>query len=207
MEFHEQLAFCKKCHNRRMNMDTGLFCSLTGEKPSFNGTCLSFDLDERMEAELNDSAVIEIKDLSNEKLREYQLEQNLPLGIFGGILAGFIGACLWALITVATGWQIGYMALAIGAGVGFSIRNLGKGVDPIFGISGAIIAVFSCIVGNFLSVMAILSQMEGLDFIETLLYFDYSYTLDLLLETGQFMDVVFYFIAGYEGYKFAFRKL
>lgn len=207
MEFHEQLAFCKKCHNRRMNMDTGLFCSLTGEKPSFNGTCPSFDLDERMEAELNDSAAIEIKDLSNEKLREYQLEQNLPLGIFGGILAGFIGACLWALITVATGWQIGYMALAIGAGVGFSIRNLGKGVDPIFGISGAIIAVFSCIVGNFLSVIAVLSQMEGLDFIETLLYFDYSYTLDLLLETGQFMDVVFYFIAGYEGYKFAFRKL
>lgn len=207
MEFHEQLAFCKKCHNRRMNMETGLFCSLTGEKPSFNGSCPSFDLDERMEAELNDAAAIEIKNLSNEKLREYQLEQNLPLGIFSGILAGFIGACLWALVTVATGWQIGYMALAIGAGVGFSIRNLGKGVDPIFGISGAIIAVFSCIVGNFLSVMAVLSQMEGLDFFESLLYFDYSYTFDLLLETGQFMDIVFYLITGYEGYKFAFRKL
>ena len=98
------------------------------------------------------------------------------------------------------------MAVAIGAGVGYTLRHLGKGIDQIFGISGAAIAVLCCVLGNFLSVLGFVSQEEGLTYFDTLLYFDYSYSFDLLVQSASPMDLVFYGIAGYEGYKFAFRQ-
>ncbi|GMQ24705.1 hypothetical protein Aoki45_13870 [Algoriphagus sp. oki45] len=163
-----------------------------------------------MQAELLESSeeiTTEIPaNIPQQKYQALLQEQNLSLAITGGILVGLLGAVLWAAITVATGWQIGYMALAIGAGVGFSMRYLGKGIEQVFGISGAAIAVFSCVIGNFWSVLAFIADAEGLTYLDTLLYFDYSYTLELLAETAQFMDLVFYAIAGYEGYKFAFRQ-
>lgn len=210
MTLSEQLVFCKKCHNRRFDADQGLVCSLTSAKPNFQTTCETFHLDERMQAELlenSDETTAEIPPhISQQKYQALLQEQNLSLAITGGILVGLLGAVLWAAITVATGWQIGYMALAIGAGVGFSMRYLGKGIKQVFGITGAAIAVFSCVIGNFLSVLAFIADAEGLTYLDTLLYFDYSYTLELLAETAQFMDLVFYAIAGYEGYKFAFRQ-
>lgn len=211
MTLSEQLLFCKKCHNRRMDMSQGLVCSITGSKPDFQDTCANFHLDERVQEEMKESPAYNTAEisstLSSDKLQRLRAEQNLPLAITGGILVGLVGAVLWAMITVATGWQIGYMALAIGAGVGYTIRYLGQGIDQVFGISGAVIAVLSCIIGNFLGVLGFISDSEGLSYFDTLLFFDYSYTFQLLSETAQFMDLVFYGIAGYEGYKFAFRQL
>ncbi|WP_232825779.1 hypothetical protein [Algoriphagus litoralis] len=192
-------------------MSQGLVCSLTGSKPDFEETCPTFHLDERVQEEMKESPAYNATEitasLSSDKLQLLRVEQNLPLAITGGILVGLVGAVLWAMITVATGWQIGYMALAIGAGVGYTIRYLGQGIDQVFGISGAIIAVLACIIGNFLGVLGYISDSEGLSYFDTLLLFDYSYTFQVLAETAHFMDLVFYGIAGYEGYKFAFRQL
>ena len=104
-----------------------------------------------------------------------------------------------------TNFQIGYMAIAIGAGVGIAMRYFGKGIDQIFGVLGAAIAVFSCFIGNFFSVIGFYANAESLDFFETLLLFDYAYFFPVMSETFGFMDIVFYGIAGYEGYKFSFR--
>ena len=79
-------------------------------------------------------------------------EQNFAKGLAAGIGAGVMGTILWVAITVTTGYQIGYMAIAVGAGVGFAIRFLGKGIDQHFGITGGIIAVLSCFLGNLISI-------------------------------------------------------
>ena len=209
MTREEQLIFCKKCTNRKMDMQQGLICSLTGEKANFEIECPDFNLDESVKVALNDSDPIEQGEvkaqLSDQVLEKLRLEQNLPLATVVGIGAGLIGAILWGLITVATNYQIGYMAIAIGAGVGFSMRYIGKGIDQIFGIVGAVIAVLSCFMGNFFSVIGFYANAEGLEFFETLLLFDYSYFVPVMTETFSFMDIVFYGIAGYEGYKFSFR--
>lgn len=210
MTSSEQLSFCRKCHNRRLDIQQGLLCALTNSKPDFEESCETFDLDSRMQEELQVAAAYSsdelISAISPQKLEKLRASQNLPLALTGGILVGIVGAGLWAAITVATGWQIGYMALAIGAGVGISIRYLGQGIDLIFGISGAIIAVGSCLLGNFLGVLGYLAEEEGLSYFDTLLYFDYSFSFQLLAETAQPIDLLFYGIAGYEGYKFAFRQ-
>lgn len=206
----EQLLFCKRCRNRSMDMDRGLICSLTGTLADFTESCENFNLDEKAQAEMAESPEYRASELSasisSEKLMRLREEQNLGLGIFGASLVGLIGAILWAVITVSTGWQIAFMPLAIGGAVGYTLRYLGKGIDQIFGISGAMIAVISCVLGNFLGILGFIAEQEGLPYFETLLYFDYSYTFVLMAETFKLIDFLFYGIAGFEGYKFAFRQ-
>lgn len=97
------------------------------------------------------------------------------------------------------------MAIAVGALVGLSIRFVGKGVDKIFGISGGIIAVLSCVLGNFFSIIGFIANTEGLGYFETLNVFNYSQLIPIMIETFSGIDLLFYGIAAYEGYKFSFR--
>jgi len=210
MTREEHLAFCKKCTNREMDLKQGLVCTLTKRKADFINDCRDYNLDPTYEErfddneELNNQVVRSI--ITDDVLEKLRLEQNYPVGITVGIIVGLIGALLWGAVTLATGYQIGYMALAIGAGVGLSIRYAGKGVDQIFGITGAIVAVLSCLVGNFFSLIGAIANFENLEYIDTLMLFDYSLLIPMMQETFSVMDILFYSIAGYEGYKFAFRS-
>lgn len=205
----EQLAFCKKCTNRKMDVQQGLVCALTGEKANFDGECPDFNLDESVKEPLNYTDQLEHSEvtasLSVDALEKLRLEQNLPMAIGAGVVTGLVGAALWAIITVATGYQIGYMAIGIGAGVGFMMRTAGKGIDQIFGISGAIIAVLSCAIGNYLSIVGIVAEEVGMDFFEVLTLFGFDVILEALTETFEIIDLLFYGFAAFAGYKFAFR--
>lgn len=76
---------------------------------------------------------------------ELKSQENLPLGIFGGISAAIVGGILWAVITVITSFQIGYMAIGVGYLVGFAVLKLGKGTTKIFGVLGAVLALTGCL--------------------------------------------------------------
>ena len=194
-----------------MNMQHGLLCSLTNKKADFVNSCPSYnhDLSVQISSEEDISwSSHEIKDKVSARVYErLRMDQNLFMALMAGLGAGLVGAILWGGITVITSFQIGYMAVAIGAGVGFAMRYAGKGIDMIFGIAGGVIAIASCALGNFLSTMGFVANAEGLGYIETLFMFDYAYLFPLMAETFSFMDILFYGIAGYEGYRFAFRTL
>ncbi|HEY8934885.1 MAG TPA: hypothetical protein VIM65_06670 [Cyclobacteriaceae bacterium] len=149
--------------------------------------------------------------LTESKVFEYReklkLEQRLFPGIAGGAGAAIIGAILWAVITVVTNYQIGYMAVGVGFLVGISVRYFGKGIDPVFGIIGASLALIGCLLGNVLTMLALGAQAENISFIDVLLYANYSLIPDAMMETFSPMDVLFYGIAIYEGYKFSFRVI
>lgn len=210
MTREEQLVFCEKCTNRKMDMQQGMLCGLTDRKADFQGQCLQFVPDtsivERHDP-LNpedDVNLYRLSETMNEKLRA---QQNLPVGILAGIVAGLVGAVIWAVVTVATGYQIGYMAIGIGFIVGYSVRFMGKGIDMIFGISGAIIAILSCFLGNFLSSIGFIADYSEIGYMEALTTFDYSFFIDLMTESFSFMDILFYGFAAYEGFKLAFRQV
>jgi hypothetical protein len=210
MTREEQLVSCKKCLNRKMDLKQNLVCKLTGQEADFETTCPNFAVDETFkEFALNGNIAANklVGKLSNEFYQRIRLDQNLPLGLIAGIGTGIIGAILWGAITVATEYQIGYMALAIGAGVGYSVGYVGKGIDQIFGIMSAVIALLSCILGNFLSTIGFIANSENLGYWETLIRFDYSYFPAVMKETFNFMDLLFYGIAIYESYRFSFRKI
>ncbi|WP_075591167.1 hypothetical protein [Labilibacter marinus] len=212
MTNQERLLFCKRCTKREMDLKTGLICSITKEKANFEDQCADFNEDEKVkENELDATeglATEQIQQsLSPEIFEELKLEQNLMLGIVAAVVVGVVGAILWGVISVTTGYQIGYMAVAIGAAVGFAMRKFGNGLEQTFGIWGAAIAFLSVALGNFLGVMGFFAQSEGLNIVETLINFDYAYLPEVMMATFSFMDVIFYGIALYEGYKFSFRVI
>jgi hypothetical protein len=54
-------------------------------------------------------------------------DQPLPArGIAAGLAAALLGAVLWAVVVALTHVRVGYMGLAIGALVGFSVQHFGR---------------------------------------------------------------------------------
>jgi hypothetical protein len=153
----------------------------------------------------------QLSETQQQKVESYldglRLEQNLPVAVIGGFASAVAGAIIWAMITVATGYQIGYMAVGVGFLVGFAVRFSGKGLDNIYGIIGAAFALFGCLLGNFLSVVGFIAEAEGMDYFEVLTVLDFAFIPDLMIETFSPMDLLFYAIAVYEGYKFSFRQI
>jgi hypothetical protein len=209
MREEEQLAICETCTNRKMDFNRGILCSITDEKPTFIDSCNQYIEDEEVKNLKNSENIILDNNkrykISEKTIQKLKAEQNLPIGLLVSFSVGLIGAFLWAAITIATKFQIGYMAIAIGAAVGYTMRLVGKGTDQVFGISGAIIAILSCFLGNIFSLIGFVAQSEGLSYLDTLLLIDYSLIPSAMAENFSLIELFFYGIAGYEGYKFSFR--
>ena len=151
---------------------------------------------------------IEIDALKLEEfIQTIRLEQKLLRGSLAGFAAAVVGAVIWAAISLATNYQIGWMAVGIGLMVGFAIRYAGKGIDKIFGIVGALLALLGCVLGNILTVIGLVANSAELTYFDTLTMLDYSMLPYLMKETFNPIDVLFYGIAIYEGYKFSIRRL
>ena len=147
---------------------------------------------------------------SNEQIIDNQIIDtsekigNIPLAIVFGLVASLIGASLWAVITISTKYQIGYMAIAIGFLVGYAVRFGGKGHHITFGVIGAVFSLFGCVLGNYLSLIGFTSTEIHMSFFQTFTTVSPSLVFQVMTEQFQFMDIVLYGIAVYEGFKFSF---
>ncbi len=126
----------------------------------------------------------------------------------GGAGAAIVGAMIWALITVMTSYQIGWMAIGVGALVGFAVKFFGRGTDTTFGFIGAGLAFFGCAIGNLMAACAFIStdpRNADIGFIS--IFFDalFSPATALRIMVGVFhpLDVLFYILAVSTGYKVA----
>lgn len=210
MTREEHVYYCRKCQNRELDLNEGLICRLTGQVATFKNQCPDFLRDEKVTDQidlLDDVSTAKANQLLSES-GEWQTlldEQDLKKAILYGFLAGIVGAGIWGFVTVLTGFQIGYMAIGMGFLVGFTIRSFGNGVEPVFGYWGAGISLFSCILGNFFSLVGFVASEEGLGFIETMKLLDYSLLPEIMVETFNPIDLLFYGLALYFGYKYSFR--
>lgn len=133
-------------------------------------------------------------------LEELRAQQNLPMGLVGGILASILCILVWSLITVLTKYQITYMAIGVGFAVGFSVQKLGKGITPIYGVIGAILSLLTCFIGNLISSVCLIADEVNFSYSEAFSSLDSDTIIMIVKETFQFMDLVFYGIAIYTGY-------
>ncbi|MDD3036771.1 hypothetical protein [Bacteroides sp.] len=193
--------YCRNCVLREFVNGKGLVCKRTKSFPTFEEECENFENDE----ELAKIAPPKPDDFPITMTREELLAQeNLPKGVWLAVIACIVGAVAWGLISVSTGRQLGIVAIAIGFVIGFAMRQ-GKGVRQIFGIIGGVLALISCVFGDFLSIIGIASQELDMSFIETLLQVDYELVFSIMKENLVSMSALFYVFAVYEGYKFSFR--
>lgn len=139
--------------------------------------------------------------------KELIKQQDLLYAIVGGLASAIVGSFIWAVITVSTGYQIGYMAIGVGLLVGFGVRFFGAGIDRYFGYVGAVFALLGCLLGNLLSQIGFIAHEQSMPYFDVLRYMNLDVILSLYKETFSPMDIVFYALAGYEGYRFGFRNI
>ena len=135
-------------------------------------------------------------------------DSNLPLAVIGGFVAAAIGAFAWAIITVITKYQIGFMAVGVGFLVAWAVRTLGKGHTQVFGIIGGAFALLGCLLGNLLSACGFIAADRGVPIVSVAMKVLATppIAMSILQATFNGMDLLFYAIAVYEGYKLARRR-
>lgn len=139
-------------------------------------------------------------------IAEQKLNQSLPMGFLGGVIGATIGAAIWAAITVSSGYQIGFMAIGVGFLVGVLVRVMGKGLDMPFGIIGASFALIGCLAGNILSGCGFVAVDQNVSLLQVVGSLTPELAIDMLTYMFSPIDLLFYGIAIYEGYRFAFRQ-
>ncbi|HYF68107.1 MAG TPA: hypothetical protein VD884_08225 [Ohtaekwangia sp.] len=160
---------------------------------------------EKPEVEPTPTAVVE--ELSAALRAKLITQQDPVYAVVGGLSAAILGGVLWAIITVATKYQIGYMAIGVGLICGFAVRYFGAGIQTYFGFIGAFFALLGCVLGNLFSQVGFIADAQSLGYFETITLLNFNLIVDIYVESFSPMDVLFYGIAGYEGYKFAFRDV
>jgi hypothetical protein len=99
------------------------------------------------------------------------------------------------------------MAVGVGFLVGYAVRYTGQGIDRIFGITGAVFALLGCLAGNLLTGCILLADYQGIGVFDVISNLDTGIISEIMSATFSPMDLVFYGIAVYEGYKFSTRQI
>jgi hypothetical protein len=99
------------------------------------------------------------------------------------------------------------MAIGVGFLVGFSVRFFGAGIDKKFGFLGAALSLTGCLLGNLFSQVGFTAQEMSLGYFEILSLIDLEAIKEIFIETFQPIDLLFYVLAIFTGYKIAFRKV
>jgi hypothetical protein len=128
------------------------------------------------------------------------------MGFVAGLVAAAAGAGLWAAVTIVTGFQIGWMAVGVGFLVGWAVRGAGKGTHASFGVMGALLALGGCAAGNLVTVCVIAARHLGVPLVAVFTRLTPHAVTSLMTATFKPIDVLFYGIAIYEGYRFSILR-
>ena len=142
--------------------------------------------------------------MAHEKFRS---EQNLVMGALAGLVAAVAGAGVWAAVAIMTEFQSSLMAIAIGLMVGYAVRYTGKGIDQSFGIVGGATSLFGCVLGNILTITYFVAASQDMAYMDVLSRLNDTIIIEMLRATFEAIDVLFYSLAVYFGYKYAFRQI
>jgi hypothetical protein len=129
--------------------------------------------------------------------------QSLPMALLAGLAAAAVGAGLWALVTVLTGYQIGWMAIGVGFLVGLAVRLAGKGTTATFQVLGAALALGGCLAGNLLTICVIAAGKLGISLTQMIFGLTPDFVVDTMSATFSPIDLLFYGLAVYAGYKYS----
>src|SRR5262249_32457706 len=139
---------------------------------------------------------------------ELRAGQNIHRGIAGGFVSALLGAAVWAVITVTTGFQHEVMSIGIGLLVGLGVRKYGRGISPPFGGAWAVLALFGSLLGNLLGYGAIAARAAGRPIVmfELQLLANPLAAAKMMADAFSPIDLGFYLVAVIMGYNISFRE-
>lgn len=136
-------------------------------------------------------------------MRTIPHRSNFPLALLCGLFTSIVLAILWAYISYLTGYQIGWMAIVVGYTVGIVVQITGKGRTFAFALLGATLALLTCVAGNLLVGCMHIAHHHNMALLDLLKQVDLTLAGHLLTDTFLPMDLLFYGISVYEGFKFS----
>ncbi|HRW06366.1 MAG TPA: hypothetical protein P5121_14780 [Caldilineaceae bacterium] len=142
--------------------------------------------------------------------QELLRQQNFLSGLIAGVIVAVLAGLVWAAITAMTGFQIGWMAIGIGFVVGFAVQTFGRGITPRYRFLGAGLSLFGCLAGNLMTFAMIYSREEAtVGFFEVMFFFvtTPAAAIEALRLTFSPIDLLFYGLAIYQGYKLSLRTI
>jgi hypothetical protein len=133
-----------------------------------------------------------------------EVRGNAATGLASAFGAALVGALIWSLITITTDYKIGFAAIGIGLLVGKAVENFGGG-DARLPIPAALIALVGCVIGDLFTDIHFLATAADLSdaHVANLVLSSPSLAWDLYKAGFEAMDLIFYAIAAYEGFRFA----
>lgn len=208
MTREEYVSYCRQCTQQSFDSKKGLVCGLTSELPNFDTNCSDFNATKNITEVENTKLLQDDNRFSPAAIRSILLkQQDLAYALIGGFFVAIIGALIWATITVSINYQIGYMAIGVGALVGIGVRYFGAGIQPIYRVIGAVYALLGCLLGNLFTQIGLIATQESLSYLEIFSFLDFNTIVAIYKESFSPMDLLFYGIAMYEGFKFGSREI
>jgi hypothetical protein len=141
-------------------------------------------------------------------MQRRRAEQSMPLALAAGVISMLVSAAIWAMVTDMTkGFQIGWMAIGVGFLVGYSVRYAGKGIERPYQYVGAICALLGCVLGNYFAMAGFAAQEFHVDFFTVISHIPLDKAITLMQDSFQPIDLLFYAIAVYEGFRFSLKRI
>lgn len=117
MKREDQIKICRTCKHRKLNMNTGLFCGLTGHDPDFETQCGNLEIDEQEAARIK-QVEHDVKIEERNEKRKAALANFMLFGVGGlfGAWAGksFVGAICFCLFFCPIMWFLSGIHYFIG---------------------------------------------------------------------------------------------
>lgn len=139
--------------------------------------------------------------------QSFKGEEDFVMAVVAGSVGALICAFAWAGITVATGYQVGIVAIAVGFIVATAVRIAGRGLTSRFRVLGAVLALLGCVLGNLFTIFYFGAKEMGIPLMDLLRMIDVTIIPSLIMGTFSGMNLLFYGIAVYEGYKLSLRQI
>jgi hypothetical protein len=126
-----------------------------------------------------------------------------------GLVAALVGAIIWMVIVMVSGYEVGIVAVGIGFMVGQAMA-LTAGTSTRLPPIGAVLALFGCVFGQFLTDAHFLAEAVGVSFVRAF--------REMVTDLGGLgwdvfsagfspIHLLFWAIAGYEGYVLTARAV
>ncbi len=131
-------------------------------------------------------------------------------GVLAGAGAALAGAVVWTVLVVITGYELGIVAVGIGLLVGLAMAAVaGPGRSRALPVIGAVLALAGCLLGNLFSDAYYFGRLADWSTLHTLGQMIVDLTLGRSIFSAGFtpIDMLFWAIAGYEGYKLTARGI
>jgi hypothetical protein len=137
----------------------------------------------------------------------YRRKQNPGGAAIAGALAMIAALGLWAAASALSHRQLGFMSVAVGLMVGVSIRRVGRGIDPRFGLLGAALALLGCLIGTLLACCSPIAAENDIPSFTVLSLLDPANVKNVLSQGISPTEWVLFGITAAISYSLAFKRI